>query len=201
MNSETSQLDCRGLACPEPVVRTKEALAAQGAQGALCVLVDGDVPRDNVRRFAESQGGAVSVEPAGEGGWQVTIRRGGAGAASAPRSVAASDGAAAFLVTNDQLGPEPELGRVLMRALLGTIGKVDPRPGKLLFLNRGVLLTTEGSDVLEILRELECSGVEILSCGTCLDFFHRKEVLRVGRISNMYETLEALTGGRAVTLS
>jgi AICAR transformylase/IMP cyclohydrolase PurH len=71
-----------------------------------------------------------------------------------------------------------------------------------MFLNRGIFLTTEGSEVLDVLKELEASGIEVMSCGTCLDYFHRKDGLQVGRISNMYETLEILTGpGKVVTLS
>ena len=121
-----------------------------------------------------------------------------------PASVPAAraGGAEAFLVTTDGIGADPELGKVLMRALLGTIGKTERKPRKILFLNRGVFLTTEGSASLDVLKELETEGVEILSCGTCLDFFRLREALRVGRISNMYETVEALCGpGKVVTLS
>jgi selenium metabolism protein YedF len=197
MANESSPLDCRGLACPEPVLRTKMALDALGGEGILSVLVDNEASRDNVRRFAESQGATVSISPAA-GGWQVAIAKGYACEAPAPAPAASAVGKAAFLVTTDHIGPEPELGKILMRAFLGTLGKVESRPEKLMLLNRGVFLATEGSEVLDVLRELEAAGVQVMSCGTCLEFFDRKESLRVGRISNMYETLEILTGPRKV---
>ncbi len=100
----------------------------------------------------------------------------------------------ALLITSDRLGPEPELGHLLMRAFLNTLVQASRRPARLLFLNRGVYLTTEGSEALDALAELERRGSEILSCGTCLEFLERKEVLRVGKVSNMYDTVETLTG-------
>lgn len=110
-------------------------------------------------------------------------------------------GKVVFLVVSDQLGPDPEIGRILMRAFLGTLSKGKSLPAKLLFLNRGVHLTTEGSEVVDVLRELERSGAEILSCGTCLDYFGKRDRLHAGRVSNMHETVETLTGGfRAVTI-
>ncbi len=62
----------------------------------------------------------------------------------------------------------------------------------MLFVNSGVLLTTEGSEVLEALEELGNQGVEVLSCGVCLDFFHRKEKLRAGAVTNMFTIAESL---------
>lgn len=201
--SET--IDCRGLACPEPVLRVKAALEAAPA-GAVSVRVDDPAARENVRRFAESQGCAVEVRDDGPG-WIVTAVPGGACAQA--QALAESEAAAApeptptaVLITSDGLGPDPELGKILLRAFLNTLGQASRRPAKLLFLNRGVFLTTEGSEVLEALAELERGGTEILSCGTCLEFLGRKGALRVGKVSNMYDTVETLTGSyRVVSLS
>jgi selenium metabolism protein YedF len=97
------------------------------------------------------------------------------------------------LLASDRLGSGPEeLGRVLIRAFVKTQREVSPRPWRMIFLNSGVALTTEGTPLEEDLRALEAEGVEILSCGTCLDYFHAKEKLRVGRISNMKEISESL---------
>jgi selenium metabolism protein YedF len=110
-------------------------------------------------------------------------------------------GQTGILVTSDRIGPEPELGSVLMRAFLGTLAQAERRPARMVFLNRGVHLTTEGSGVLDILREIENLGVELLSCGTCLQFFGKREALRVGKASNMHETVATLTGAlRVVTV-
>lgn len=189
MTTSTQTIDCRGLACPEPVLRVKEALDAS-PEGILTVRVDSAASRDNVKRFAESQGGVVQVEDDG-GGWRLVIAKGYACDAQTPGDVRP---ATAVLVTSDHIGAEPELGRILMRAFLGALGKAPRLPAKLLFLNRGVHLTTEGSEVLDVLRELHAAGVEVLSCGTCLEFFGRRDSLAVGRVSNMYETVETVTG-------
>ncbi|MEW6490084.1 MAG: sulfurtransferase-like selenium metabolism protein YedF [Thermodesulfobacteriota bacterium] len=196
-------IDCRGLACPEPVLRVKAALGAAPA-GAVSVRVDDPAARENVRRFAESQGCAVDVRDDGAG-WLVTAVRGGAcaEALAGPGAAATPEPAAtAVLIASDGLGPEPELGKILLRAFLNTLGQASRRPAKLLFLNRGVFLTTEGSEALEALAELERGGTEILSCGTCLEFLGKKGALRVGKVSNMYDTVETLTGSyRVVSLS
>ncbi len=188
------QVDCRGLSCPEPVLRTKKALE-EAAGGDLSILVDDVASRENVRRFAESRGAAVTAADFAGGGWELRI--GGAEAAAPSEAPAAEAEAAlgtAILIVSDQVGPEPELGKILMRSLLGTLGKASRLPAKLLFLNRGVHLTTEGSEVLDVLAELEAAGVEVLSCGTCLEFFGKREKLKAGRVSNMYDTVESLTG-------
>lgn len=191
-------VDCRGLACPEPVLRVKQALDAL-AEGVVTVRVDASSSRDNVRRFAESQGATVRVEEEPGGGWLLTVAKGFACPAAEPAvSPAPPAAGTAILVTADRIGPEPELGRILLRAFLGTLGKAPVLPARLVFLNRGVLLTTDGSEDLDVLRELEAAGTEILSCGTCLDFFGRRDALRVGRVSNMYETVETLTSGHRV---
>ena len=79
-----------------------------------------------------------------------------------------------------------------MRAFIKTLKDVEPRPARIIFVNSGVFLTTEGSEVIPDLQEFEKMGIEILSCGTCLDFFHRKESLKVGIISNMYDIASSL---------
>jgi peroxiredoxin family protein len=66
-------------------------------------------------------------------------------------------------------------------------------PHKILFVNSGVRLTCSGSQVLEALQKLEQQRVQIFSCGLCLEFFDLKEQLKVGAISNMLETIEAMT--------
>jgi peroxiredoxin family protein len=68
-------------------------------------------------------------------------------------------------------------------------------------MNSGVFLTTEGSEVLEILQGLSQEGVQILSCGTCLDFYGIKDKLAVGEITNMYTAVEMLSSAeRSITL-
>lgn len=200
-------IDCRGLACPEPVLKTKAALE-QLSEGVLTVQVDNPASRDNVRRFAESQGCTVELQESDAGYWRLQLVKGYACEVSQPGTAAASAPATdaglptAILVTSDRIGPDEALGDMLMRAFLNTLPQAETSPARLLFLNRGVLLTTTGSESLEVLRELEAAGTEVLSCGTCLEFFDKRDGLEVGSVSNMYATVETLTGGyRVVTLN
>lgn len=207
VNDVADSIDCRGLACPEPVLKTKAALE-QIREGVLTVRVDTPASRDNVRRFAESQGCAVEVSAPDAGSWQLQMVKGYSCEVPNPHTAivpAPSETAAlptAILVTSDRIGPEAELGEILMRAFLNTLPQAGIPPARLLFLNRGVLLTTTGSESLEVLRELESAGTEVLSCGTCLEFFDRRDALEVGSVSNMYDTVGTLTDGyRVVTVN
>jgi selenium metabolism protein YedF len=87
---------------------------------------------------------------------------------------------------------EEALGAILMRSFLKTLVDIETKPSRLILVNSGVRLSSEGSEVLETLRALSENGVEILSCGTCLDFYGLKEKLKVGKISNMYDIAQSL---------
>ena len=184
-------LDLTGLACPLPVVRTKEALESEGDQG-LIVMVDNLAARDNVTRFAESRGCTVSTAAA-EGCYHLTIKPPAGGkpstcvfpdAAPAPRSLV-------VVLASEHMGEgDPELGTVLMRYFCQTLVQMDA-PGKVLLYNRGVFLALDDSPVLSELKGLEEMGVELLVCGTCLSFYKVKERLAVGKVSNMFAILEA----------
>lgn len=191
-------LDCRGLACPQPVLRVKDILEQHPGRG-LQVLVDNEAAKENVKRFAQSRGCAVAVEQPAAGLWGLQLNPGAGPAPTAGSEAQAVNTvppapATVLLVLADRIGPAEELGAVLMKAFLNTLGETSALPEKLLFLNTGVLLTTEGSPVLDTLTELEARGVTVLSCGTCLEFLDRKDSLRVGSVSNMYETVETLLG-------
>jgi selenium metabolism protein YedF len=96
---------------------------------------------------------------------------------------------------------DEELGKILMKSFLNTLWNHEPRPTKLVFQNKGVMLTTEGSDVLEALELLEKEGVEILSCGTCLAFYGIKDKLMIGRATNMPEIVNiTLSAGTVINI-
>jgi selenium metabolism protein YedF len=105
-----------------------------------------------------------------------------------------------LLITSSGLGDgEPDLGEKLMGAFLTQLLETGPAPARVIFMNSGVFLTTEGSAVLPQLSRLEALGSELLSCGTCLEYYGRKEQLVVGRPTNMRDTVEALrTFGRVL---
>jgi selenium metabolism protein YedF len=92
-----------------------------------------------------------------------------------------------------------DLGKVLIKGFIFAITQLDTLPKTMLFYNGGATLTSEGSDSLEDLKSLEAQGVEIMTCGTCLDYYGLKEKLEVGSVTNMYTIVEKMAGaGRII---
>jgi len=184
-------LDLSGLACPLPVIRTKEALEAKGEQ-ELIVVVDNAAARDNVKRFAESRSCAVTVAAAGNC-FHLTIQPPAGQAAQAcvfPTAVP-QPLPTVVVFASDRMGDgDPALGDILMRAFFQSLVQMET-PQKMVFYNRGVFLTLDDSPVLPELKGLEDMGVKLLVCGACLDFYKVRERLAAGQVSNMFAILES----------
>ncbi len=178
-------IDVRNIACPEPVIRTKKALDAM-SEGTLIVLVNSEEARQNVQRFAQSQGCTVKAsEKDGVTTFEITK-----GQKIEEQKTASAQ---VLLVASDQLGSGDEsLGQLLIASFINALPEAKPRPSKIMFINRGVMLTTEGSRVIDALKQLEKDGVQIFSCGTCLNHYQLKEKLKVGQITNMYDIVNSL---------
>ncbi|MEW6377363.1 MAG: sulfurtransferase-like selenium metabolism protein YedF [Thermodesulfobacteriota bacterium] len=182
------EIDCRGLTCPQPVLRAKQLLE-ETKEGEFVFIVDNVAARDNVERFVKSQGCAVRLEEKGKD-FYLHIKRSEEGKTEAKPML---EKKTIVYINSQFLGiGEDELGSILMRSFLKTVIDLDPKPSAIIFVNSGVRLTSEGSELLETLTRLSGKGVEILSCGTCLDFYGLKERLRVGRVSNMFEIAQSL---------
>jgi len=106
-----------------------------------------------------------------------------------------------IVISGNKLGRgNDELGTVLMKAFLHTVAGQAKKPDVMIFYNTGVKLTVQGSDVLEDLKQLESEGVQILVCGTCLNYFEIKDKLAAGVVSNMYDIVETMSNaGRLLT--
>ena len=188
-------LDCRLRKCPGPVVETRKQLLAEPNE-PLIVRVGDDTARQNVSRLALSLGCQVQAT-VDEGGFTLEIIPGVAPAAEA---AAPAQGKTVVYVAADVMGAGDEaLGHILMKNFLFTLAELDTPPDSILFVNGGVRLTTEGSDVIEPLEKLACNGADIASCGLCLEFFGLKDKLTVGRPTNMLDIVEQLTrAGRVI---
>jgi selenium metabolism protein YedF len=189
----TTIVDARGLACPQPVLETGKAIAADDA---VTVIVDDEGAAENVGRFARSRGFSVAVS--GDGGAiRLELRREGpppAGADASPAGDARcaprrqAGGGPLLFVASDALGRGPaELGERLMGAFFTTLLEASPRPATVVLMNTGVRLAAEGSRALDELRALAGGGTDILACGTCLGYFELTGKLAVGRVSNIHE--------------
>lgn len=186
-------IDCRHLGCPAPVIKVKKALEEQDE---LQVTVDDGAPRENVTRFARNRGYQVT-ERRDDTFWILTIT-----GKPLTTSLPSSEGTCVLLITSDRLGDGPEeLGKLLLKNFIHTLLETSITPTHMLFLNTGVFLTCEGSDVCEALEKLQGMGVEIFSCGVCLDFFKLKDKLRAGATTNMLVTVESLlSAGHVIKL-
>ncbi len=182
------EIDCRGMACPQPVMTTKKALE-EIEEGELIVIVDNPSARDNVERFAQSQGATVEVKKKGN---DIVLHIQKKSACDLVSSVRKTEKVVVYINSNLLGVGEEALGATLMRSFLHVLSEIESRPSTLIFINSGVRLTTEGSAVLEDLQSLSEKGVSILSCGTCLDYYGLKEKLKVGLISNMYDIAKTL---------
>lgn len=189
-------LDCRDMACPQPVIQTKNLVDDQ-APSLVEVLVDNAAAGQNVSRFLEVQGYAAQVA-ARNGDFLVSGELGEAGVTKAetpPEVLACATDANQTLVFigADRIGKgDDKLGAGLMKNFLLTLGEMGPELWRMIFVNNGVKLCVEGSDNLETLQKLEASGVSLLVCGTCLEFFDLLDKKQVGETTNMLDVVTSM---------
>jgi selenium metabolism protein YedF len=188
-----NKIDAKGLGCPQPVVLTKKALDGI-EEGTVEVTVDNKPASENVARFARGAGCEVQItEDSGQ--FRVSIEK-----KKAETETSNEQGKQlAVFAGSDTMGRGNEdLGKVLIRAFFPTLLETKPRPNSIIFMNAGVKLTVEGSEVLDQLKKLEQAGIELLVCGTCLEFYRIKGKISAGRISNMFEIVSCLLKSDAV---
>lgn len=195
-------VNAMGDNCPIPVIKTKKAMQALTGPEVIEVLVDNEIAVQNVSKMAASAGGQVSSEKLGDAEFKITIQMEGAVAAETQEEAACvpdARGSLVVAVTSDRMGSgNDELGKVLIKGFIFAVTQLETLPKTMLFYNGGATLTTEGSDSLEDLKSLEAQGVEILTCGTCLDYYGLKDKLAVGSVTNMYSIVETLAGASKV---
>lgn len=191
------RIDCKGMACPLPVVNAKKAAETLGAGDELTILVDNEIAVQNLTRFAEHKGFDVSAKKKSDKEYAVIMQiLGEAKELTQEEIVCAVDsrrkGMLVVLSANEMGSGDVKLGTALMKAFVFALTKQDQLPDTILCYNTGAYLTCEGADTLEDLKLLESEGVTILTCGTCLDFYGLKEKLAVGGVTNMYDIVERM---------
>jgi selenium metabolism protein YedF len=184
-------VDCRGLACPQPVITTKKALD-QLKEGELMVIVDNASSCNNVERFVRSQGCSVEIKESGLD-FYIHIQKAN-GKGEEKKTQPDEKGKKVVVYINSHLlgGGDEALGAFLMKAFLKTLLDLETQPSRLILVNSGVQLVAEDSKVLETLQMLSEKGVEIACCGTCIDFYELKGKMKVGVISNMYDIIQSM---------
>ena len=170
-----THVDARGDACPLPVVKAKRAISELKGAGQVEILVDNEIAVQNLTKMAQQKGYQYSAEKLAEGEYRVLF------------TIVVAIGA------NTMGTGAEELGKTLLKAFVFALTQQDKLPKTVLFYNGGASLTCEGSPMLEDLKTLESEGVEIMTCGTCLNYYGLTEKLAVGSVTNMYAIVEKLT--------
>ena len=187
-------VNATGKQCPIPVVLAKKALEGMTVPDTLEVLVDNEAAVQNLSKLAASCQLPVRAEKTAEGQFAVTMEV-SVPVQPAEETACAPDARGDFVVEigSNRMGDGDEaLGRTLMKGFLYAVSQLPVLPKTILFFNTGAYLTCMGSDSLEDLKFMEAQGVEIRTCGTCLDYYKLKETLAVGSVTNMYAIVETL---------
>lgn len=185
-------IDCRKLACPEPVIRTMKAMKEADE---VVAIVDNDAARENIGQLGRNEGWKVETDKKQDGTY-VTLKK-GAGSVPAAKPIEEKTLPArgvVVLVASEFLGRGelPQLGSLLMQSFLHTINGLLTKPETVIFINSGVKLVGAGSLAVEDLRLLKDAGVELLACGTCLSQFQLMDKVAVGQVSNMATIADTL---------
>ena len=201
---KTVVVNAIGEQCPVPVVKATRALRQMTEPGVLEVHVDNEIAIQNLTRMAGGFHLTARSEKQGETHFvftaQVPVPVGGA-VAEEPELTCVPDVRGSFVVAvdTDVMGRgSDELGRTLLKGFLYAVSQLPVLPSAVLFYNGGARLTVEDSASLEDLRSMEAQGVEILTCGTCLNFYGLQDKLAVGDVTNMYSIVEKLSGAAKV---
>jgi selenium metabolism protein YedF len=189
------EIDARGLACPAPVLQTKAVLLDEKSAG-VTVVVDNPAAQQNVQRFLESQGFQTAIEKRGDDYLVV----GSCGPEAGNRVVPSPEPKAekgtpkvVVMCATDRIGfGDDVLGLKLMVNFLRTLKEMGPDLWRLVFVNNGVKLAVEGSEVVGDLKALEDGGLKILVCGTCLNHFNLLDRKQVGETTNMLDIVTAM---------
>ena len=191
-------IDARGWPCPRPVIATKKALEEM-VDGILSVVVDNLAAKENVVKFATINQCEVKVEEK-DNLYSITFTKGQGTEEDLAHRQVHND--TVYLITQQTLGQgNRELGAILIKSFFYALLEKEPLPRAIMFINSGVFLTTENSPVSEHLATLSAKGVQIQSCGLCLDYYELKDKLVVGNVTNMYSIIEELSSSvKAITL-
>ena len=193
------KVNAMGDNCPIPVIKTKKAMQEVTAE-VIEVSVDNEVAVQNVTKMASSAGGVVTSEKISEKEYKVTIEMNGAVRKDAEDVCCDTKKEnTVIVISSDRMGSgNDELGKVLIKGFIFAVTQLETLPKTMLFYNGGATLTAEGSDCLEDLKHLAEQGVEILTCGTCLNYYNLTDKLAVGSVTNMYTIVEKMAGATKI---
>ena len=184
------EVNAVGLACPKPVINTKKELDKID-NGIVVVTVDNDIAKQNILKLSNSLNSESKIIKEEKDLISIEIKKGENVIIEEKNQDKLED--KCIFISSDKIGNgNDELGAVLMKGFIYTLTESKPYPKSILLVNSGVKLSTENYDTVENLKILEEAGVEILSCGTCLDYYGLKESLKLGSVTNMYTIVDIM---------
>lgn len=201
MENIYNKIDCRGLNCPIPVVNTKKYFDTL-ENGIGVTIVDNEVAKNNIVKFAQGSGFNYEVKEEGSNIFYITITKGKAIPEELNvESSKKKEETFTIVIGSDKLGNgNDELGVALIKSYLFALSEAEVIPNNIVFLNAGVKLVVEGALTLDSVKRLVERGVNVQSCGLCLDFYGLKDNLAIGEISNMYAIIEMMNKGKTIKL-
>lgn len=196
------KVDAMGDQCPIPVIKTKMALKEITETTLVEVHVDNEIAVQNLSKMAKQKNLEYKCEKLEEQHYIIKINAEAEGVSIQQKAPAENDKEICYpdrksntvvVLSSNQMGNgSEELGQILMKGFIFALTELDELPSTVLLYNSGVKLSTEGSNSIEDLKTLQAQGVEILSCGTCLNYYDLTEKLQVGDVTNMYFILEKM---------
>lgn len=195
-------VDARGLSCPQPVIETKAALKEMGEDGVK-VLTDDEIAVKNLLKLGDFMNLQTSLIQLGDKDFEIIFSAVGENCALENKPVEGGkqdlQSGCVAVIDSERMGEgDEELGKILMKGFLYALTQLEEFPETILFYNGGAKLSVEGSESLDDLKLLESYGTEILTCGTCLNYYGLSERLAVGAVTNMYEIAERMTSARLI---
>lgn len=177
-----------GQTCPIPVIMTKNALK-EITEGSIEVSIDNKISKENIEKFSKEMGFSFTTREE-NGIFFIQINK-TINETSSNSSTSNDENNTIIVIASDKMGDgETALGETLMKGFIYTLTEMESLPKAILFYNKGVFLTASNETTIKDLRILEKRGVEILSCGACLNFYHLENNIAVGSITNMYNIIE-----------
>lgn len=183
--------------CPIPVVKAKKAIEGLTESAIVEISVGNEIAVQNVTKMINQKNLESTCEKVGENHYVIKVQCGDVVESEATKEAVTAivkEEKMIVVLSSDKMGEgDEELGKVLIKGFIYAITQLDKYPKAVLLYNSGVKLSSEGSDSIEDLKMLEEHGVEILSCGTCLNFYNLQDKLQVGKVTNMYSIVEELS--------
>lgn len=184
------EIDARGLACPKPVINTKKELE-RIQEGIVVVTVDNEIAKENILKLVNSLNCEGKIIREEKDLISIEIKKGENVIIDDKKAPELED--KCIFISSDKMGKgNDELGDVLIKGFIYTLTEAKPYPKYIVLVNSGVKLTTENQATVDNLKILEEGGTEVLSCGTCLDYYDVKEKLQVGSVTNMYNIVDIM---------